>query len=125
LSEVIIATIALTALSTAAYMYYQLRNEKEHIYELRHQIEVLRNNLKEVKSIVSKLRRGLEERITLILGEIENIESKVRILEDKAHGNDGKINGILKNAKNELIRMESSIKALLNSIGTRIEKLEN
>ena len=124
MSEVVIATIALTALSTAAYMYYQFRNEKEHIHELRHQIETLRNNLREVKSIVSKLRRGLEERITLILGEIEDIESKVRVLEDKAHVSDKKINEILENAKNELTRMEVSIKAFLNSIDTRIEKLE-
>lgn len=124
MSEVVIAAIALTALSTAAYMYYQFRNEKEHVHELRHQIETLRNNLREVKSIVSKLRRGLEERITLILGEMEDIESKVRVLEDKAHVGDKKINEVLENAKNELSRMEASIKALLNSIDTRIEKLE-
>ncbi len=124
MSEVVIATIALTALGTTAYMYYQFRNEKEHIRELRQQIETLRNNLKEVKSVVSRLRRGLEERITLILEEVENIESKVRVLEDKAHISDKKIDEILENARNELARVEANIKALLSTIDTRIEKLE-
>lgn len=124
LSEIVMATIALTALGATVYTYYQLKNDKEKIRELKLQVESLRNSLGEVRSIVSKVRRGLEEKISMVLEELEEVELKVRVLEDKVHVSNKRVSEIVENAKNELARLETNIKALLDTLNTRVEKLE-
>lgn len=124
LSEVVMSTIVLAALGIATYTLYQLRSGKEKVRELELQVESLRNGLGEVKSIVGSVRRGLEERVSLVLGELEEVESRIRVLEDRVHVGDKLVIKMIEDVKYELSRLEGDTKAILDTLSTRVEKLE-
>ncbi len=124
MSEVIATVLALGALGTTAYMYYNYHSTRKQVKELRKQVAKLTNSIVEVKTTVSRFRHGVNERLTILMENIEDVSSKTRYLEDKVHLNDKKVEEVLEHVKKELSRIEEELKRLISSVDSRVDKLE-